>query len=109
MLCVLSYIAMEKHTSAPRDVEQTVPSQLPIAAPTRASRATTKRLAIVVLVAVFLHVGYFFQGPLSRLIHRASCHKLLGHLTVEQRAHKILKENPLIGQPQSSIVNRNRN
>lgn len=100
---------MEKHTVSPRDVEQTAPSHPAVVTPTRAKRTTTKRLAIVVLViAIFLHVGYFVRGPLSRLAHRTSCHKLLGQLTVEQRAQKILKEHPLIGQPESALALRIR-
>ncbi|OAG00273.1 uncharacterized protein CC84DRAFT_1102196 [Paraphaeosphaeria sporulosa] len=87
---------MEKHTLAPRDVEQAAPSHPPVAAPTRAGRATTKRVAIAVLVAVFLHVGFFLRHPLSHLVQSPSCHRLLDQLTVEQRAQKILRENPLI-------------
>ncbi|KAL5419455.1 hypothetical protein PMIN04_006953 [Paraphaeosphaeria minitans] len=87
---------MEKHTLAPRDVEHTAPSHSPIATPTRPSRATARRFAIAVLVAVFLPLGYFLRHPLSHLIPSSSCHRLLAQLTVEQRAQKILRENPLI-------------
>lgn len=84
---------MEKHTLISGDAENTALS------PARASRATTKRFAIAVLVAALLPLAYLFPHPLSHLLHGASCHRFLGRLTIEQRAQKILRENPLIGQP----------
>jgi hypothetical protein len=95
--CVFPWNTMEKQTSPAGDVEQTATSQPP-ASPRRASKATGKRLAIAVVVAVFLQLGYLLRHPLSHLLQSASCHHTLGQLTIEQRAHKILRENPLIGQ-----------
>jgi hypothetical protein len=88
---------MEKQTSSAGDVEQTATSQ-PLAAPPRASKSTGKRLAITVLVAIFLLLGCLLQHPLSHWFQSASRHRIPGQLTIEQRAHKILRENPLIGQ-----------
>lgn len=61
------------------------------------SNTMSKRFTITVLALILLQIAFFLRNPLSGLFQKAPCHSDLGNLTIEQRAHKILKENPLIG------------
>lgn len=93
---------MEKQVSSAGGVQQFASSR-PTASADRATSAA-KRLTIIVLAAILLPLGYLFRHPLANTLPSASCHGRLAHISIEQRAHKILKENPLIGQTENMHI-----
>ncbi|KAF1971437.1 hypothetical protein BU23DRAFT_590653 [Bimuria novae-zelandiae CBS 107.79] len=62
----------------------------------RPRRGADCSFIITLLVTVLLQTVYFFLHPLSNLFQNKSFRHALESLTFEQRAYKILKENPLI-------------
>ncbi|KAJ4300968.1 hypothetical protein N0V90_003057 [Kalmusia sp. IMI 367209] len=87
---------MEKHLESLDDVEH-LPLR-PVANPKRTSIAVGKRFTITVLISILVQLVYYFRHPLFDFYWgTTSCGPKSRQLTVEERAQKILKENPLIG------------
>jgi hypothetical protein len=84
---------MEKQIDSVEDAEQTGVSRPPKAT----SNTMSKRFTITVLALILVQIAFYFRNPLPGLFKKAPCHKDIENLTIEQRARKILKENPLIG------------